>query len=342
MNTRKIVNTELEVSELGFGTATLGNLFHTVSDLDSQRAIQTALDSGMNHFDTAPLYGFGLSERRVGDALREIDKTDYVISTKVGRLLLPSDNSANNYGFISPMPFEPVYDYSYDGVMRSFEHSIQRLGLSKIDIIYMHDIGQLMHGDDHQRQFKIAMESGYKAMDELRSQSMVAAIGLGVNEHQVCEQAMDHGLFNCFLLAGRYTLLEQGALDSFLSRCVKDGSSVVIGGPYNSGILATGTQCDDKIPYYDYIPARADILDKVRKIEGVCKEFDVPLLSAALQFPLAHPAVVSVIPGLSSTLRVELAIKQIQHHIPAAFWHSLKDSGLIQANAPVPGEDSIV
>ena len=333
---RQIGNTNLKVTELGFGAATLGNLYHVMPDEDAQKSIAKAMELGLNQFDTAPFYGFGLSERRVGNALRGYDSNDYIISTKVGRILEPCAKAEDKYGFCSPMPFEPKYDYSYDGVMRSFEHSIQRLGLSKIDILYMHDIGRVTHGDDHDRLFKIAMQGGYKAMDELRSQGLVSAIGLGVNEYEVCEQAMDHGYFDCFLLAGRYTLLEQKAIESFLPRCLKENSSIVLGGPYNSGILATGVKREGVIPHYNYAPANEDIINTVRRIEDICQEHNVPLAAAALQFPLAHPSVVSVIPGLSSASRVETTALQMQHVIPSEFWSALKNAGLLAADIPVP------
>lgn len=333
---RQIGNTKLEVSELGFGAATLGNLYHRMSDSDAQESIAKAMELGLNQFDTAPYYGFGLSERRVGDALRNYDSNDYILSTKVGRILEPCAKAEDKYGFCSPMPFEPKYDYSYDGIMRSFEHSIQRLGLSKIDILYMHDIGRATHGDDHERLFKIAMEGGYKAMDELRSQGLVSAIGLGVNEFEVCEQAMDHGYFDCFLLAGRYTLLEQKSLESFLPRCIKENSSIILGGPYNSGVLATGVHKQGVVPHYNYEPASQSIIKTVARIEEICQEFNVPLASAALQFPLAHPAVVSVIPGLSSANRVETTFAQMQINIPSAFWLALQNAGLLYPDVPVP------
>lgn len=338
LNKRQIGKTQLQVTELGFGAASLGNLYRPVSDSDSNESICKAMELGINQFDTAPYYGFGLSERRVGNALRQYDKNDYVLSTKVGRILEPCEKAEDKYGFCSPMPFEPKYDYSYDGIMRSFEHSIQRLGLSKIDIIYMHDIGRVTHGDDHDELFKIAMEGGYKAMDELRSQGLVSAIGLGVNEYEVCEQAMDHGYFDCFLLAGRYTLLEQAALESFLPRCVKENTSIVLGGPYNSGILATGVRRKNVVPHYNYEPASKSIIDTVDKIESVCEEFGVSLTAAALQFPLAHPAVASVIPGLSSANRVASTVAQMQENIPKDFWLALQSAGILSAEAPIPAD----
>lgn len=333
---RQIGKTKLQVTELGFGAATFGNLYHPMPDSAAEESITRAVELGLNQFDTAPYYGFGLSERRVGNALRQYDANDYIISTKVGRILEPCAKAEDKYGFCSPMPFEPKYDYSYDGIMRSFEHSIQRLGISKIDILYMHDIGRATHGDEHDRLFKIAMEGGYKAMDELRSQGLVSAIGLGVNEYEVCEQAMDHGYFDCFLLAGRYTLLEQKALDTFLPRCIKENSSIVLGGPYNSGILATGVRREGVVPHYNYEPASKDIINTVAKIEDVCREFNVPLAAAALQFPLAHPAVVSVIPGLSSASRVETTVEQMQVNIPNEFWQTLQNVGILYPDVPVP------
>lgn len=333
---RQIGKTNLHVSELGFGAATLGNLYKPMTDNAAHASIAKAMELGINQFDTAPYYGFGLSERRVGDALRSYNQDDYVLSTKVGRILEPCASASDKYGFCSPMPFEPVYDYSYDGIMRSFEHSYQRLGLSKIDIIYMHDIGRATHGEDHERSFKIAMEGGYKAMDELRSQGLVSAIGLGVNEYEVCEQAMDYGHFDCFLLAGRYTLLEQKSLETFLPRCVKENSSIILGGPYNSGILATGVRKEGVVPHYNYEPASQAIIETVAKIESICDEYNVALPSAALQFPLAHPAVVSVIPGLSSEHRVLSTVEQMNAAIPAEFWQALQSGGILYPDVPVP------
>ncbi|NQY35741.1 MAG: aldo/keto reductase [Alteromonadaceae bacterium] len=333
---RQIGKTNLQVTELGFGAATFGNLYRPMPDGAAQESITKAMVLGINQFDTAPYYGFGLSERRVGDALRKYDSSEYVLSTKVGRILAPCGKAEDKYGFCSPMPFEPEYDYSYDGIMRSFEHSIQRLGLSKIDILYMHDIGRATHGDDHDRLFKIAMEGGYEAMDELRSQGLVSAIGLGVNEYEVCEQAMDYGHFDCFLLAGRYTLLEQKALETFLPRCLKENSSIILGGPYNSGVLATGVRREGVVPHYNYQPADEAIINTVTKIEDVCQEFNVPLAAAALQFPLAHPAVVSVIPGLSSANRVATTVEQMKVNIPREFWQTLQGKGILSPDVPVP------
>ena len=296
---RFIGKTKLAVDVLGFGCAPLGNLYRAISDDDAAGLLQSAWREGFRYFDTAPHYGQGLSERRLGDALRDRRGEDYVLSTKAGRLLKPAGYALERHGFVSPMPFDIVYDYGYDGILRSFEDSLQRLGLDRIDILYMHDIGRVTHGADNERLFPVAMDGGYRAMDELRRDGRVTAIGLGVNEWEVCEAALDFGDWDCFLLAGRYTLLEQEALDSFLPKCIERKSSVVIGGPYNSGILATGVR-HGKAGHYDYGNAPGPVVAKVGRIESICEDFGIPLRAAALQFPLAHPAVVSVIPGMAT------------------------------------------
>ncbi|MDO6746724.1 aldo/keto reductase [Gilvimarinus sp. 1_MG-2023] len=332
---REIANTGLQVDELGFGCAPLGNLYQPVSDTEAADTLAAAWQLGFRHFDTAPHYGQGLSERRTGDALRHLQGRDYVLSSKVGRLLKPAGYRAERHGFVSPMPFDFSYDYSYDGVMRSYEDSIMRLGLDRIDILYIHDIGRMTHGDANDELFKTAMTGGYKALDELRSQGLVKAIGLGVNESEVCEAALEHGNWDCFLLAGRYTLLEQASLATLLPKCEQSNTSVVVGGPYNSGILATGVNNVSK-PMYNYMSATPNIIEKVARIEATCQEFNVTLAAAALQFPLAHPSVVSVIPGLGSVRRIEQTIELFKQTIPSEFWQALQTQGLIDKAAPLP------
>lgn len=207
--TRQLGKTPCRVSEIGFGAASLGNLYQAISPEQAQATAEAAWAAGIRLFDTAPHYGQGLSERRLGDVLRNKPPRDYVLSTKVGRLLKPAGYAEHRHGFCSPMPFDIHYDYSYDGIMRSFEDSQQRLGLDRIDIALVHDIGRLTHGEQHEHHFKMLAESGYKALDSLRHDGLVQAIGLGVNEYEVCEQVLEHGDYDCFLLAGRYTLLEQ-------------------------------------------------------------------------------------------------------------------------------------
>lgn len=339
--TRQIGETVIHVQRIGFGCASLGNLYRPVTDETAKDALMAALDAGIGYFDTAPYYGFGLSERRVGDVLRRRSRDSFALSTKVGRLLKPCadvDENVERHGFCSPMPFESVYDYSYDGIMRSYEDSLQRLGLARIDILYVHDIGELTHGPDNAHHFKTLLESGYNALDELRRAGEISAFGLGVNEFEVCEAAMAYGDYDCFLLAGRYTLLEQAALDSFLPECEKRSISLIIGGAYNSGILASGTE-SGKRPYYNYEPAPQHIIDRVRAMEAVCKAYQVPLAAAALQFPLCHPAVASLIPGMGSPRRITQTLGLVNTTIPPEFWDALMAQGLLREDAPIPVQD---
>ncbi len=324
----------LDLGKLGFGAGSLGNLGRRISDADAADAVQAALASGIRYFDTAPLYGFGLSERRLGDAVRGVP--DVIVSSKVGRLLVPDALAATESlrdGFSSPMPFRSEYDYSYDGVMRSYEASLQRLGLARIDILFVHDIGRRTHGANHERHWRALFEGGYRALDELRSRGDITAIGLGVNEWEACVEAMNEAQFDLFLLAGRYTLLDQGALALMLPKVASHGARVVMAGVYNSGILATGSAGD---PHFDYAPAAPAIISRTQAIEAVCAKFDVPLAAAALQFVLAHPLAAAVIPGIASSSRVFQTRALVDYPIPAAFWSSLKDLALIAEAAPVP------
>jgi len=335
---RNLGKTGLTVTELGFGTAPLGNLFKPLPDTTARETLAAAEKVGFGYYDTAPFYGFGLSERRLGDSLRS--RKDIVLSTKVGRLLKPVhgpvDESVARHGYATSMPFEPVYDYSYDAVMRSFMESLQRLGLSRIDLIYIHDIGKLTHGDANAaRMAELTKGGGLKALEELRSAKLISGFGMGVNEIPACMEVMGHARLDVILLAGRYTLLEQNALDELFPACEAASTAIVVGGPYNSGILAVGTRTAAPL-YYDYEPAPSAVIEKVRKIQSVCDRHAVPLAAAALQFPLAHSIVASVIPGLDSATRVEQTIALYRHKIPAALWQDLRSENLIRADAPIP------
>jgi len=335
---RRIGQTDLSVTELGFGAAPLGNLYREVTRDDSYAAVNAAWGVGMRYFDTAPYYGFGLSERRIGNIVRYRPRDEFVVSSKVGRLLraVPDHQGIEmRRGFCSPMPFEPHYDYSYDGVMRSFEDSLQRLGLASIDILLVHDIGEVTHGAANTQHFSDLERGGYRALDELRSAGLVKAIGLGVNEWEVCEAAIEIGRWDCFLLAGRYTLLEQSALTSFMPKCASHGASLIIGGAYNSGILATGARKGGEL-YYNYAPPPPDIIDRVIAIENLCDDHGVTLAAAALQFPLAHPLVSTVIPGVGSARRVGQTMKIFNEKIPAMFWSDLKSAGYLADGVPAP------
>jgi D-threo-aldose 1-dehydrogenase len=340
--TRSIANDKVALSTLGLGGAPLGNLYAPLSDRQAGETLEAAWAAGIRFFDTAPFYGFGLSERRFGDALRSRQCDDFVLSTKAGRLLqpLPAHKVAPaRHAYHSSMPFEPVYDYSYDGVMRSFEHSLQRLGLARIDILLLHDIGRLTHGADHNDKFTCAMEGGLRALDELRRAGAVSAIGLGVNECEVCEAALEHGDIDVFLLAGRYTLLEQGALDSLLPKCERRGTRLIIGGPYNSGILAQGTSGEATL-YYNYASAPSDIITRVRRLENLCADHCVPLPAAALQFPLLHPFVACVLPGARNAAEVLQNAALFSTRIPQALWSDLKSAGLLHPDAPVGAKEN--
>jgi D-threo-aldose 1-dehydrogenase len=304
----------------------------------AHQTLETAQRAGFGYYDTAPFYGFGLSERRLGDCLRR--NHDVVLSTKVGRLLKPVagpiDESQSRHGYATPMPFEPVYDYSYDAVMRSYEDSLQRLGLSRIDLLYIHDIGRLTHGEENcARMAELTTGGGLKALEELRAANAISGYGMGVNEVAACLEVMDHARLDAILLAGRYSLLEQTPLDELFPRCEEAGTAIVIGGPYNSGILALGTKTG-AVLYYNYEPASAQVIEKVRRIEAVCERYGVPLAAAALQFPLAHKLVASVIPGLDSPQRVEQTLGFYDQKIPSALWQELQQRDLIREDAPLP------
>lgn len=334
---RQLGQSGVYTSLLGFGAAPIGNLYQPINDATATQAVHGALGARLSYFDTAPLYGFGLSESRLGAALQELH-AEPVLSTKVGRLLKPlpePPKTSVRHGFVDAPDLEPVFDYSYDGVMRSFEASLVRLGRQQVDILLAHDLGERTHGDQHQRHWRDFMDGGFKAMVELRDAGLVAALGLGANEWEVCAQALQYSDFDGFLLAGRYTLLEQGALDSFLPLCAERGVSVILGGPLNSGILATGVGGAGP-HYYDYEPAPEDIVRRVARIEAICQQLSVPMAAAALQFAAAHPQVCSVLTGLANAEEVAQAVELMNWPLPAELWHSLRAQGLLHPSAPVP------
>jgi len=337
---RPIGRTDLTIPVLGIGCSAFGNRARRLTPAQVDVTVETALAAGASYFDVAPYYGFGLAERRLGDALRETPRDGFVISTKVGRTLVPDagiDTSGARNGFLSPMPFAPVFDYSYDGVLRSHEASLHRLGLARIDILLVHDIGAYAHGAEHAARFEEFMGGGFRALTELRASGAIRAFGLGVNETAICEEVLDAGAVDCFLLASRYTLLEQGALDGLLPRCVETGTSIIVGGPYNTGLLAGGTKRTGPL-MYDYCPAPDEIVTRLRGVEEICDAFDVPIAAAALQFPLAHPAVSAVIPGIGSATRVTETCDLLKASIPRSFWEALRTQGVIDSRAPVPGD----
>ncbi|MDT3377788.1 aldo/keto reductase [Labrys neptuniae] len=324
-------------TELGFGTAPLGNLYRALDEDVAALTVNAAWDAGIRYFDTAPLYGLGLAETRLNPLLRRRKREDYVLSTKIGRLLkVVSPDQRTGIGkFFDTPSRQQIYDYSYDGVMRSVEFSLERLGIDTIDVLLAHDVDIFTHGSKEasDQRIKELMEGGYRALEQLRSEGTVKAIGAGINEWQVAETLARAGDFDVFLLAGRYTLLEQDALTSFLPYCVEKKIGIVLGGPYNSGILATGPRPG---AFYNYDPAPPAILDRVARIEQVCAAHHVKLVEAALKFPLGHPQVVSVIPGGQSPQEVTRNAEIMGAKIPAALWDDLKSEGLLREDAPVP------
>jgi D-threo-aldose 1-dehydrogenase len=327
----------IKFTEMGFGTAPIGNLLRVVSEEDAQATLAAAWKAGMRYFDTAPLYGAGLSETRLNHFLRGKPRSQYVVSTKVGRLLQvapPKERLGIGKFFDTPSRRE-IFDYTYDGVMRSLEFSLERLGIDSVEILFVHDIDVFTHGSLEARDAHVEtlMKSGYKALVKLRDEKVIKVFGAGINEWEVAEILTRRGDFDVFLLAGRYTLLEQKALDSFLPLCEERGIGIVLGGPYNSGILAVGPKPNAT---YNYSKAPKDILERVRRIAAVCTRHKVKLPEAALRFPLAHPSVVSVIPGGVTPKEVRLNVKTLSAKIPKALWRDLKAEGLMDPRAPVP------
>lgn len=318
-----IGQTSLQVSRLGLGGVALSGAppatdpQHTTAELEAVSLIQRSLALGLNYLDTAPMYGVGQSERRYGQALRGRPRDSYVLSTKVGRVLRPVEPGSTQ------MMWE--FDFSRQGVLRSFASSLERLGLESVDILLIHD------PDDHYAQ---ALTQAFPALLELRARGQVKAIGAGMNQWEMELRFAKEGMFDCFLLAGRYTLLDQTALPEFLPYCVERNISVIAGGPYNSGILAVGPR---QGATFNYRAATPDMLDKARRINDVCQRYQVPLRAAALQFILAHPAIASVIPGARAASEVEENIKMVEYPIPADLWAELKHAQLIAATAPTPG-----
>ena len=332
---RRIGRTTIEATTLSLGTAPLGGLYRDLSEEEAQATVDAAWDAGIRFFDTAPHYGHTKAEHRLGDALRRRPRGEYVLSTKVGRRFVPRTHPDDgSEGWQNPLPFEAIYDYTYDGILRSFEDSQQRLGIVDIDILLVHDIGRFTHGDRHPHYWKQLTEGGgFRALDELRAQRTVKAIGFGVNEREVILDAIAEFDIDCALLAGRYTLLEQAPLDDLLPACVERGISILLGGAFNSGILARGVDGDRKFNYGAAPPA---VIERVARLDAVCRAHGVPLAAAALQFPYAHPAVATVLNGARSVAELRENVASFGCPVPPALWTALRDEGLLDPRAPLP------
>jgi D-threo-aldose 1-dehydrogenase len=326
MNPRERVplgRTRLSVSRFGLGTAPLAGLFEEVDESQALRVIERAWEAGIRFFDTAPLYGHGLAELRLGRVLREVPRDEFVLATKVGRLLRADVPPEPGQVFVGTPPVNPVFDFSYEGVMRSVEESLERLGLSRIDILHIHD---------PDNPYDEAIGGAYRALAQLRSEGVIRAVGAGMNQSEMLARFAREGDFDCFLLAGRYTLLEQGALDELLPLCLERSIAIIAGGVYNSGILA------DPKPgaHYNYKAAPGPLLEKARRIRAVCERHGVPLKAAAVQFPVGHPAVPTVVVGCRSVAQLDESLEMFETDISQAMWQELKSEGLLPEDVPTP------
>jgi D-threo-aldose 1-dehydrogenase len=322
-----IGRTDLRVTRLGFGGVPLGGLYKDVSEEEAGATVRRALELGINYFDTAPIYGFGKSEIRLGKELSRCHRGSIVVATKVGYTLVPEGGGRDEkvfHRFDNVPPLRPIFDYSYDGIMRTFEGSLKRLNLSRVDILNIHD-------PDYN--WEEAIGIAYPTVHKLRSEGVVRAIGVGMNQAEMLARFAREGDFDCLLLAGRYTLIDHTGLRELLPICEQKHISVIIGGPYNSGILATGAR---RGATYNYLQASSAVMERVAAIEAVCGRHNVPLKAAALQFPMAHPAVAAIIPGPRSAAEVEENFRLLSLGIRDDFWEELRHLNLIPPEAPTP------
>jgi len=337
ISTRTIGRTGASVTQVGLGCAPLGDLFEALSETQAQATVQAAWDAGVRYFDTAPFYGYGKSEHRLGTFLRQQPRSDFVISTKVGRVLRAARNwqSFDKGGWAGGLPFEFDVDFSYDGIMRSVEDSLQRLSLPSVDMLVIHDLDFYFHKNEARVNAYLhqLFTSGWRALDELRRNKVIKGVGAGINEQGMIPRFLDLVELDFFLVANGYNLLTQAMLDSEFLRCAEQGISVIIGAVFASGILATGAVPGAR---YFYAPASDEILAKTRQIEALCRRHQVALPAAALQFLLANPLVSAIIPGAQTPEHVQSNLKLVQQPIPAAFWAEMKATGLLRENAPTP------
>lgn len=337
INTRAIGKTGAQVSELGLGCAPLGDLFVALSEAQAQATLQGAWDAGVRYYDTSPFYGYGKSEHRLGTFLRQQPRKDFMVSTKVGRVLRPARDWQNFVpaSFVGGLPFEFAVDYSYDGIMRSVEDSLQRLSLPSIDLLVIHDLDLYFYKTEARVNAWLNQlyTSGWRALDELRRTGFIKGVGAGINELGLIPKFLDLVDLDFVLVAYGYNLLKQDMLDHDFPLCQQHGVSVIVGAVFASGILATGAVPGAKFFYAD---ADEEILAKTRRIEALCQRHQVPLRAAAMHFLLANPLVASIIPGAIAPEHVQSNVKLLQQPIPAAFWAELKAEGLLREDAPTP------
>jgi D-threo-aldose 1-dehydrogenase len=323
-------------TRLGLGGAPLGNLFAPVSDTEAQALLDATWTSGCRSFDTAPHYGHGLSEQRIGDALRQRPREAFVLSSKVGRLLTPDATvPREQHGYVGGLPFRQHWDYSAAGVRRSVEDSLQRLGLDRLDAAFVHDCDAATHGANADAVRRQVIDETLPALHALKREGLIRAVGLGVNDVQIVLDVLREAEMDVLLLAGRYSLLDHSALPELLPLCLRRGVRIALGGAFNSGLLATGTR-GGGTARFNYAPAAREWVEQTARIEAVCDTHGVPLRAAALQFPLAHPAIDIVMVGARSAAEWQDAMAMAQHPIPAAFWRDLRAAGLLPEAAPTP------
>lgn len=330
MQTRKIGRTDLSVTEYSFGAAGLGGLYRECTRDAAMATLDAAWSAGLRYFDVAPYYGLGLAERRVGDFLRDKPRNEFVLSSKVGRLLHPvPEGEVPDYSYVKPLNFDVTYDYSYDAIMRSVEFSYARLGLNRIDILYVHDIGIYTHGAARNAVYlKQLLDSGLKALEELKAGGVIAAYGLGVNEVPVCLDVIRRADIDCILLAGRYTLLDRSAVAELLPLCETKKTSLIVGGVFNSGILATGPV---EGAHFDYMPASGEVREKVGAMERIARARGVPLAAAAMQFPLENPIVASVLLGTAKPESLRRNMDALQHRVSGDDFSAFEPHTLVAA-----------
>ena len=321
------------LSRLSFGGAPIGNLYESVDDETAAATVMRAWNQGIRHFDTAPYYGYGLSENRLGATLQQLERSSYTLSTKVGRRLEDAvGHSEHADGFIVDNQ-RACFDYSRDGIMRSLETSLKRLRTDHVELLLLHDIGPLTHGANHPHVLRQALEEALPAMAELRSQGVCDAIGIGVNEEAICLEVMPRFALDVIMLAGRYTLFEQQHSERVMAEALQRDVAILAAGPYNSGLLGAAAGPGH---FYNYAPADEATLEKARRFYAICARTGTDVGAAALQFPLAHPAVASVVCGLRSISEVDSAAERLQNVIPATTWSELRSAGLLLESAPTP------
>jgi D-threo-aldose 1-dehydrogenase len=332
---RRLGRTGLDVTVLGFGSAPLGELFAKLDEDTALATVDAAARAGITHFDTAPLYGQGIAEHRLGTILRRLRAGSFTLSSKVGRMLVPAPGGrTNNLKYAGGLSFDVEHDYGYDAAMRSFEHSLMRLGLPNIDMLLIHDADAWTHGPEAgELRYREAMNGAYRALEKLRSEGVIKGIGIGLNDPVYAARYLRDGDFDCMLLAGRYSLLEQPALAEVLPLAEKKQTGVMLGGVFNSGILATGVVAGAK---YNYADAPADVLAKVARIERVCAAHGVALATAAMHFCLGHPAVATLVLGAVRPDEVQRNVDAMSQKVPAELWADLKSERLLDQAAPVP------